>query len=264
MNEPEKKRNIVACLNGLDDILFSKIVEAPATCGEILQTLAEEEDLQLVWAVPQFTLRNAGSRSVVLDALCKDTRNRYFSLEVQKKDDDDHQKRVRYIGSNIDTFLTEKGISFKDIPTVTVFFLSRFDLFHSGKTVYHVHRYVRETGKEAGNDFHEVYVNAAVRDGSKISKLMQYLLHTDGSHPLFPKLSARVRYLKKTEKGVQDMCELLEAYANERAEKAAKDSERLSAINASREGVSYEIAVRIFPLLSIEELDQIYGRCETV
>lgn len=43
MNEPEKKRNIVACLNGLDDILFSKIVEAPAACGEILQTLAEEE-----------------------------------------------------------------------------------------------------------------------------------------------------------------------------------------------------------------------------
>lgn len=48
MKEPEKKRNIVACLNGLDDILFSKIVEAPAACGEILQTLAEEEDLQLV------------------------------------------------------------------------------------------------------------------------------------------------------------------------------------------------------------------------
>lgn len=222
--------------------------------------------------------------ALFLDALCKDRRNRYFSLEVQKSDNDDHQKRVRYIGSNIDTFLTEKGTTFKELPDLTVYFLSRFDIFKKGETFYHVQRTIEDAGEPVFNGFHEYYVNTAVRDGSKISELMQYLLHTEGTHPLFPRLSARVQYFKNTKEGVQEMCEIVEAYAQnyaqeyaqkyaqeyaakvleEAAPNVAKQAELESALKAVREGVSYEIALRIYPLLSVEELNMIYGRTETV
>jgi len=51
----------------------------------------------------------------------------------KKGDYDDHQKRVRYIGSNVDTRITEKGIDFKDIPDVYVIYLTKFDVFGKKK-----------------------------------------------------------------------------------------------------------------------------------
>ena len=47
---------------------------------------------------------------MILDVLCQDSSGDYFNIEVQKKNDDDHQKRVRFNRSNIDTAFVESGI----------------------------------------------------------------------------------------------------------------------------------------------------------
>ena len=67
-------------------------------------------DLAVVESQPQRFLRNLGAHSVILDVLCQDSSGDYFNIEVQKKNDDDHQKRVRFNRSNIDTAFVESGI----------------------------------------------------------------------------------------------------------------------------------------------------------
>ena len=51
--------------------------------------------------------------NVIDDVLCQDSSGDYFNIEVQKKNDDDHQKRVRFNRSNIDTAFVESGIRYK-------------------------------------------------------------------------------------------------------------------------------------------------------
>ena len=48
--------------------------------------------------------------NVIDDVLCQDSSGDYFNIEVQKKNDDDHQKRVHFNRSNIDTAFVESGI----------------------------------------------------------------------------------------------------------------------------------------------------------
>lgn len=48
--------------------------------------------------------------NVIDDVLFQDSSGDYFNIEVQKKNDDDHQKRVRFNRSNIDTAFVESGI----------------------------------------------------------------------------------------------------------------------------------------------------------
>ena len=69
--------------------------------------------------------------------------------------------------------ITDPGTKFEYVPDVCVVFISRFDMFKDGIPLYHVDRVVRETEKVVDNGFEEIYVNAAVNDGSDVSELME-------------------------------------------------------------------------------------------
>lgn len=58
------------------------------------------------------------------------------------------------------------------------------------------------------NGIHEIYVNAEAKDGSIHADLMQYFVNSTGYHPIFKKLS---------QKGVNEMSNIFEEYAEERA-----------------------------------------------
>lgn len=110
MQSYEKQRELVSKLNVIDDVLFHKVVEDKEVCEEILRIILNKPDLAVVESQPQRFLRNLGAHSVILDVLCQDSSGDYFNIEVQKKNDDDHQKRVRFNRSNIDTAFVESGI----------------------------------------------------------------------------------------------------------------------------------------------------------
>ena len=74
-------------------------------------------------------------------------------------------------------------------------------------------RVIKETGMVVENGTHEIYVNTAIDDGTEIAKLMQYFKKSTGVHQKFQKLSNRVQYFKESQKGVTEMCELVEEYA---------------------------------------------------
>lgn len=122
-------QEIIDNITVMDDTFFHKLVEDKGFCEELLQVVLGNPNIRLIEATAQKSLRNIRGRSVVLDAHCVDISDKHFDLEMQRKDDDDHQKRVRYNSSNMDTYIAEKGTKFEQIPDIYVIYITKNDFF---------------------------------------------------------------------------------------------------------------------------------------
>lgn len=75
--------------------------------------------------------------------------------------------------------ITDPGIKFRDIPDVTMVYISEFVLFGEGYTTYHVDRILRETGETVDNGMMEVYLElfckAKKRESPAFSTSCTYL-----------------------------------------------------------------------------------------
>lgn len=258
MEERQKVQEIVQQLNIIDDTLFQKIAEDEGFCEEMISTILEQKII-VKRVTPQDSVKNLQGRSVVLDVLCELESGEECNVEVQKADDDDHQKRVRYNTSCITANITEPGTKFKNVPDVIGIYISKFDMFKSGKTIYYIDRVIRETGEVQGNGLQEVYVNTKIDDGSDIAELMRIFNENDAyDFEKFPKVSGRKKQFKGNEGGNEKMCDLVENYANERAAKAAVAEAKDSALRLFQNGASYELVRASITSLSDEELQIIY------
>lgn len=254
MEEKEKVREIVRQLNIIDDTFFQKMAEDIGFCEEMISTILGEK-IKVKRVVPQNSIKNLQGRSVVLDALCETENGKEFNVEVQKADDDNHVKRVRYNTSCITANITEPGTKFEKVPDVIGIYISKFDMFKAGKTVYHIDRVIRETGEVQDNGLKEIYVNTKIDDGSDIAELMCIFKETDAyDFEKFPKVSQRKKQFKENKGGKEKMCDLVENYANERAAAEAKNS----AFRLFQNGVSYDLVRASITLLSDGELQAIY------
>ena len=257
MQTYEEQRAFVSKLNVIDDVFFQKMAEDKEVCEEILRIILEKPDLIVVETQTQRFLRNTGSHSVILDLLCQDRSGSYFNIEVQKSDDDDHQKRIRFNRSNIDTLFVERGIKYNELPDIYIVFISKFDPFQEKRTIYHINRVLEETGTIVENGTYEVYVNTAVNDGTDIAELMQFFKRSVGEHQKFQKLSKRVKYFKESQEGVSEMCQLVEEYADEKAKKAVNEAEIKAAMSFLKNGVSVELVSKSLPSLSVELIKEL-------
>jgi len=211
-------------MNPIDDEFFRKMAEDIGFCQEILQVILQDKSLEVQELIPQKAIKNLQGRSVILDALCKMQDGSYCHVEVQKADDDDHLRRVRYDSSCITANISDTGIRFKDVPDVCVIYISRSDIFKAGKTLYHVDSVIRETGEIVDDGLSRIFVNATVKDDSDISELMDVFTKSDRyDFEKFPKISARKYLFKEDEKGEKEMSEIMrEIAAEERAEGRAE------------------------------------------
>ena len=253
MKTYEEQKSFVAKLNVIDDVFFHKMAEDKEVCEEILRILLSKPNLKVIESQVQRYLRNVGAHSVILDVLCQDENGDYINVEVQKTDDDDHQRRLRFNQSNIDTTFVEKGIPYNKLPDIYLVFISKFDVFNEGHTVYHINRVIEETGTIVENGTHEIYANTAIDDKSDIAELMQYFKNSTGEHENFMNLCNRVKYFKESQKGVSEMCQLVEDYAKE----YAKESKIENIILLFKNGGTTEMALKIFPNFSAEEIEKI-------
>ena len=273
MHEQKKVQAIVQQLNIIDDTLFQKMAEDPEFCEEVISTVLEQKVI-VKNVTPQNSVKNLQGRSVVLDALCELENGEECNIEVQKANDDDHQKRVRYNTSCITANITEPGAKFKNVPDVIAIYISKFDMFQSEKTVYHIDRVVRETGEVQDNGLQEIYVNTKIDDGTDIAELMHIFTDADAyDFEKFPKVSKRKKQFKESEGGNEEMCDLVENYAKECAEAAAKEAAEKATEKATKEatekaicsakklfenGVSYDIVRASITTISDKDLQEIY------
>lgn len=176
-------------MNPVDDLMFRKMAEDKEFCQEILRVILEDNKLTVLESVPQWTGTNLQGRSVILDARCIRGNGTQVDIEVQKSDNDDHQRRVRYNSAILTTNITNPGIKFEKIPDVCVVFISKFDTFEGNLPLYHINRVVRETGKIVSNGFEEVYVNTKIKNDSEVSELMEVFASDNIYNSKFPKTS---------------------------------------------------------------------------
>ncbi len=201
-------------LNPIDDLMFRKMAEDVGFCEEILRVILEDNELKVLETIPQWTGTNLQGRSVILDAKCVKSDGRQVNIEVQKEDDDDHQRRVRYNGAILTTNISEPGTKFKNVPDVCIVFISKFDIFKGKSPIYHVDRVVRETGAVVDNGFEEIYVNTKVRNGSDVSELMRIFVEDNAYRTRFPKTSEIKRRYKIVDGG-GDMGSAIERFKQE-------------------------------------------------
>ena len=212
----EQKRELVRSFTMFDDDFFAIVMEDKAAAQEVLRVLTEIPDLVVKSIKTQYSIRNLGTHSVVLDALAEDSQHKLYNLELQVADRDDHQKRVRYYQSNIDISYLDKGKNYEELPELYLIYLTKFDLFQMSKTKYAVGRTIIGTDRILDNGIHELYINAANNDGTKIAELMEFFTETGTRKQQFPNLSGRIQYLKEEKEGVTRMCEAVRKYGDER------------------------------------------------
>ena len=229
--------SLVAQLRAIDDIMFRKLCENIAFVEEILRVILEDDKITVVEVIPQNSLQNLRGRSVVLDAYCKLGNGSYCNVEVQRSDSDDHFRRVRYHAACITANVVNPGEQFEQVDDLVVVYISEFDPFDEGRTVYHVRNMVEETGRAVLDGLREIYVNTKHNDGSEIAELMQCLLEPVVTNPKFPALAQELQAEKGNVKGDESMCKLVEEYAQKRAKEYGEQQKAEGLIEGRKEGI---------------------------
>lgn len=124
-----------------------------------------------------------------------------MDIEVQGNSEGAHIRRARYHSSVLDSRMLKEGQEFKEIKDSYVIFIYKRDKFQEGLPLYHIDRYVRETGKLFEDGSHIIYVNGNYKGDDEIGHLMQDFHQTDPDNMHYKELSQGVRHFKEVEEG---------------------------------------------------------------
>lgn len=212
-------------LRPIDDAMFKKLAESKDVCQEILRVILDDNKLVVDEVISEDSIANIFGRSVRLDALCTLGNGTMCNIEIQKENVNDDIRRVRYNASSIVSRFSEKGQKFSEIPNVIVVYISQYDVFNFGKTIYHIDSVIRETNTVIDDGLSRIFVNTqyADTDNTDVGELMSCFLQKKINNNKFPKLAERLLYFKNNEKGVDFMCSIIEDYAREYAKEYAKE-----------------------------------------
>lgn len=246
-------------LRPIDDVFFEKLIEDKGVCEEILRVILKDPKLEVLSVTPQSSIKNLWGRSVRLDAFCKLQDGGFCNIEVQKSDNDDHVRRVRYNAACITSNNTKAGSNFLQVPNVTMIYISAFDVFGNGKTIYHCATVCEETDEVVDNGLREIYVNTAINDGSTIAELMDCFKQTNVNNKKFPMLSQKVWYFKNDEGGVNTMCKVMEDYAKEQVNEAVLDEQKKRVKLVFDLGCSIEKAIEMCSDIPRNVIDGVYS-----
>lgn len=206
----EQKRALVAQFNLTDDDFFSVVMENKAA-SEYLLTALLGKPIKVIDNKTQYSIRNIENHSIVLDLLVEDEEHNVFDVEIQTSNEKNHERRMRYYRAAIDWSYLEKGRDYSELPELYMIFISEFDAFKQNRNHYEVKQLVGDAPYDDG--VHCLFFNTEVDDGTGLSKLLQYLKHSDADNNSFGALSEAVRYHKANTKGVDIMCEAVREYA---------------------------------------------------
>ena len=187
-----------------------EIGKSAACIQLVLRIILEIPDLEVTDVRTQVFVENLLNRSVRLDVLATDSAGRKINVEIQREDKGAGRRRARYNSSMMDANILPKGDDFDSLPETYVVFITERDVLGRGKAVYHIDRYISDTGEPFEDGAHILYVNGAYRDETPIGKLMHDFSCTDPAKMHYGVLADRVRFFKESKEGVQTMCKVLE------------------------------------------------------
>ena len=100
-----------------------------------------------------------------------------------------------------------------------VIFIYKGDKFRQGLPIYHIDRYVSETDELFGDGSHIMYVNGNYKGNDEIGQLIRDFHQKNADDIFYKELADGVKHFKENEEGREVMCEAVEKYAKEYAEK---------------------------------------------
>lgn len=228
----EEKKEKVKDFRPIDDAFFETLADDTAFCEEILRVILNDDKLTVEDVIVQSSQRNIYGRSVRLDALCTLGDGTKCNIEVQRADSDDHLKIVRFNASSIIVTDSQKRDKFNSIDNLYVVYISEFDIFKKGHTLYHVDSVIRETSDIVDDGLARIFVNTEINDGTDVSELMSCFKQKQVNNSKFPIFSNRMDFLKNAEGGLNAVCEVMERYEKIAAEKAEKEATEKANIRA--------------------------------
>ena len=165
----------------------------------------------------------------------------------------------------LDANLTSPSDRYDALGKTYVIFITERDVLKEGLPIYHIDRYVRETGKPFEDGSHILYVNAPCRSDTPLGKLMHDFHCTDARDMNYPVLAERVHYFKENVKGATNMCRAVENLVKEERHEAmqqgmqqgmekGRETERLDMIRALMQSMntSAEEAMRLLKVPEAE------------
>ena len=191
------------------DTFMKVVLNDLEVCQYVIRILMDDPTIEIVDVRNQYRLARLTSKDSILDILAEDSRGRFYNLEIQRDTTPDHPRRTRLYGAMVDGEYLQKGEDYDAMPEVYVIYISRTDLWKTGDMENSVKKYLegKIKHKQYDDGQHVIYVNAAVDDGSKKAALLHYFKTADPDDMSQGSLSRRVRYLKREEGGLNEMCE---------------------------------------------------------
>lgn len=245
--------------NLLSDTFMSVALRDQAAAQEVIRIFTGIPDLKIVSLSTQVRLPRMVSHDAILDVVAEDSSGKIYNIEVQRADNLDHAKRVRYYGAMLDTACLEKGAGYEELPEVYVIYLSERDLWKAGKTVYTVEKKLSGTEIPYSDGMHIIFANAEANDGTEIARTMQYFKVSDPMDQSHGALSKRVHYLKCEEGGRQEMCEISEKIYNEGVAEGRIEGRNEGRLEAQKE-TAITLAERGMSISEIAEIIKVSDR----
>jgi hypothetical protein len=149
-----------------------------------------------------------------------DDSGKAYNIEIQRAKHGAGRKRARYNQSIMDVHELSSGEDTDQLPESYIIFFAETDVIGAGLPIYHIERIITETQELFGDGEHIIYVNGEYKDDSTpLGQLIADFHQTDPDKIQSEHLADRMRYLKYTEQGVSQMCQIVEDIVlQERAE----------------------------------------------
>ena len=238
----------------MDDEFMTKCFEDNKECIElVLRIILNKSDLEVRETRTQYNIQNLQGRSVRLDIYATDSTRKKYNIEVQKADKGAGAQRARYNSSLIDANSIFQGDTVDELPETYVIFITEHDVLGKGKAIYHIDRYIKETGDIFGDGTHILYVNGEHRDSTPLGKLMHDFSCRNPADMYYAKLAERVKYFKEEDGGVGTMSKIVEDLIND----VVGEEKRESAINMLKDGVLPLEKIASYLSLPLEEVKKI-------
>ena len=227
MREVTEVQQIVQELCLMNNKFMNKVFDNNIPAAELLLRIILKNDKIKVKEVKvQNFIQNLYGHSAQMDILAEDETGVYFNVEVQRSDEGAPAKRACFYSSLLDSSLLKAGRQYEELPVTYVIFITENDVLQGNLPLYDIDRVIKQNGAEFGDGTHIVYVNSKVQDDTPLGKLMQDFYCKDPARMHYNELAAKCGYLKNVKESEADMQDIIEQYAEKRAQRAVAKAER--------------------------------------
>lgn len=242
---------------------FSQVVFKDKKCLEELLEVILGRKVNLTLLDTEHVIKNLHGRDIRVDTFSITDEGEYINVEIQVNNGGANPKRARYHGSLIDSDISFSNEKWAEIAPMIVIFITKNDVLGLGKPIYHIRNIIDETGTVFEDEVEIIYVNGRNQDETSLGQLMRDYHCTNHRDIHHKHLRERVKYLKESEGGRQEVSDALKKII-ELETKEVKFETTLAVIRKliSKKDMSVEEAIEFVEVPKEERLlyyQQIYA-----